>query len=128
MEITLASYMEAQNTTNILKIKQNLLQMKKRGVLFFKEDISTMDSQTSFHVYYHLLPNEKTECSAFPIPKQAFVLQSDRLDDKKTFEAAKRYFEDYYINEVLDKKGFDEFDLKNPFIGEDYVWLYKRTS
>lgn len=117
--------MEKQKLTNMPLAKHLLLQFKKRGHVFFKEELAELQLEETFHLYYYLSANGKSEKNAFPVPKQSF-LQAKSNDER--FEEMKTHFESYYLNDELDKEGFDEFDLKNPYIGEDYVWVFKRTS
>ncbi|PGK51385.1 hypothetical protein CN918_26705 [Priestia megaterium] len=126
MEITLGKYMENQKLTNMPLAKYHLLQFKKRGLVFFKEEVAELQLEEKFHLYYYLSANGKSEKDAFPVPKNSF-LQATKSNDER-FEEMKAHFESYYLNDELDKEGFDEFDLKNPYIGEDYVWVFKRTS
>lgn len=124
MEITLQLYMKHHGLHNMLLAKFQLLEQKKLGHLFFAKDISELGLNDSFQLYYYLLSHEKSERNAFPIPKHSFSLASD---NDVRYEKLKSHFESYYLNDELDKEGFGQYDLNNPFIGEDYVWLFKRT-
>ena len=125
MEVTLHSYMHSHGLHNMLFAKTQLLEEKRRGHLFFTKDISHLGLHETFQLYYYLLSHDNSETNAFPIPKHSFSLSSD---NNERYEKLKNHFESYYLNEELDKEGFREYDLKNPFIGEDYVWIFKRTS
>lgn len=104
--------------------KFQLLTLKNQGVLFFKDDVSSLELHEPFKLYYYLVSHPAIQ-DAFPVPTDSIHLSKLKT---LTFDDVKEYFESYYLNEADDKEGIQAFDLKNPYIGKDYIWFYKRTS
>jgi hypothetical protein len=123
MKVTLDTILRSKkwDETNALELKHELLHYKKKGKLFFMEDMSSIGVNEEFELYYFQLPNEQTSVNAFPVPKEEFRCGQS---DEKLFEYLKSFFEMYYPNTLFDEKWFEQYK-QQPYVGAEYVWYYQ---
>lgn len=127
MKVTLERLCDAKEVSpfDILKVKKSLIEFKKAGRVFFDVEIGSLGYDTEFELYYHVLPSEQSDKNAFPVPLSYFQLHKNEFN---RFHYLKEFFESYYKGEELDHGKFYDYDKQKPFIGNDYVWYYKRTE
>lgn len=126
MKVTLRDIIDSKDYSefDLLKAKKELLDFKSSGLAFFKEDIALLGLDDEIQLYYFQLPNEYSEVDAFPVPSTNF--KCVKCEDE-TFRHLQEFYEEYY-DSSFDKKEFSKYEVQSPYIGNEYVWYYKRTS
>ncbi|MGG3269854.1 hypothetical protein ABEP16_13155 [Priestia aryabhattai] len=125
MKITLQRIQQKGSVKEgILDIKSFLYRQKRKGRLFFQENIHELEVNHFFEMYFYLMPSEISSINAFPIPIQEFCIYKNT---DQQYEFMYKYFQRYYMKKVNDTEFFSKYDLKNPFIGEEYIWYFKKS-
>lgn len=109
---------------NILSVKRHLQVLKKKGSIFFKEDLLLLESQRKFEMYYHVLPSHKTQIDAFPVSIVDFEFV---IDTKEQLTFMKAFFEKYYCISKP-KEYFHSYNYRDPFIGTHFLWFSKNKG
>lgn len=120
-KITLNELCYAGEYKNLLSLKSNLINYKRKGHLFFRERVFNLNPFEKFELYYYMTKGNIDYRNAFPIPKSSydcFRLRKDSLDSLKDF-----YCSYYRVEDISD----DYFMGLHRFVGEDYVWFYNKT-
>ncbi|OMD40703.1 hypothetical protein BSK52_12600 [Paenibacillus odorifer] len=109
---------------NMMSVKRKLIEYKKKGLLFFEEDLSVIASHKKIEVYLYSQPSPKTKINAFPVPGEYFAhhYSNNWVDQEQILRSC---FEKYYSQEINDGVGFSHY--KN-YIGEEFVWFYVRSE
>lgn len=110
---------------SLLQIKNELMRLKKKGVLFYSADICSLREEEQFQISYFLLPSEHSRSEAFPIPLSEFIPFSKNEYDY--FHYLKPFYESYYPNNDWNESVFCTYDYRKPFIGSEYVWCYQKA-
>jgi hypothetical protein len=113
------------SSLSLMEVKAKLMNYKKRGIVFFNEDISTLLPKQPFHLLYFWLPGHSSLQEAFPVPIKHF--QSFKFEMEQT-SYLKDYFETFYETSISDEKFGHTYDLFHPFVGTEYVWYLKRIG
>lgn len=125
MLVTLEDIMKnAFPEKNILAIKRYLQDLKKKGFVFFKEDLLLLEPNRNFEMYYHVQPSPKSHLDAFPVSIVDFEIVFNKKDQLKFMKV---FFEKYYGK----KKSLEYFSLynyKEPFVGTRYLWFTKKEE
>jgi hypothetical protein len=104
----------------ILEMKLFLIQSKKQGLIFFKEDITTLSMEDTFEIYFSNIPDKNSNKSAFPVPKGLFHLPNDKKQKSAMMD---HFFSVYYQDGSSHLDLFNQNDFQIHF-GHDYVWFY----
>lgn len=121
MKITLNEIMrEVIWGDSMLEVKKNLYKYKKKGELFFEEQISCINQHKKFEMYYCHCPSLVTVENAFPIPLKEYRCYKTK-DENLRF--LREYYEQYYKKESVDALPFNKYKF---YVGTDYIWFYKK--
>lgn len=126
MKVSINKYVilrEEQSGENFLQAKATLQRAKKEGILFFREDVSSLTEKETMNLYHmDLCPNENVvdENKAFPVPLKDFFMPRG---DEERFQYFKKYFESYYPTKTLTYDAYKTFN-KTPYIAKKCVWFY----
>lgn len=125
MKVTLSKMCKLKgfDVFDVLRIKKYLLSYRKEGKIFFDVDLVSLDLHTEFEVYYHMLPSQVSQQNAFPVPVDLFHIHSNTTNQTTYI---KPFFESYYKGTPLNEADFSAYVSQEPFIGQSYVWYYKR--
>jgi len=116
---------DAFSSLSFMEMKVALMNDKKRGLLFFKEDLSTLLPDQPFHLLYFWLPGKTSSHLAFPVPLSEFL---SFHHEKKKDDLVKPYYELFFETTISDELFQHTYDLSHPFIGSEYVWYVKRIG
>ena len=110
------------NGESLLQTKATLHRAKKKGTLFFFEDISSLTEKETVNLYYlHLCPNKTDdEQKAFPILLENYAPPRNAPEH---FQYLKKHYESYYPGEELTHDKYKTFK-KTPYIAEKCVWFH----
>ena len=127
MNVTLKAICKAKDYSpfELLKVKRDLIQYKKQGRLFFDCDILQLGWEEAFEIYFYLVPNKRSEINAFPVPLERFQLHKKQQEQVGYL---KEYFESYYEGKDWNEADFFEYNRQKPFVGEKFVWYFKRSE
>lgn len=127
MNVTLKSVCNAKNYSSfeLLKAKKELIHHKKQGQVFFDCDLGQLDWTDEFTLYFHLLPHKHSEINAFPVPLEHFQLHTEQ---RMQAHYLKEYFESYYEGKHWQDVYFWQYQAQKPFVGEKFVWYFKRRA
>lgn len=81
-----------------------------------------MTEECSIEFYFHATPSKETTPNAFPVPITHHI--QHRTDDER-YHHMKTFYKAYYTHDSLDFQDFHTYE-KMPFIGEKFVWYYKK--
>lgn len=121
MEVTVKEVSKCLNLS-VLATKEYLIKKRKEGVIFFKDDISSLTIDRSFQLYYYMMPSKKTLIDAFPIPTKAFRIYKNK---RESFVFMYQFFKQYYQVSHGDLSFFEQYNLDSPYVGIKYIWFYK---
>lgn len=127
VRVTLKKMREAKGYSQFegLKLKKEMLNHQKSGKVFFDVDIVALDENIEFDLFYSVLPNKSSDKRAFPVPMNYFQVHKS---EHEQFLYLKGFFESYYEGEELVESELMTFEFKKPFVGDEFVWYYKRTA
>ena len=127
MNVTLKTICETKDTSpfGLLQAKQELIHLKNEGRLFFDCNIARLNWEDEFQIYYHFLPHQQSEINAFPVPLERFQLHKNQ---QLHAHYLKEYFESYYEGKDWKEEWFPQYTEQKPFVGEKYVWYFKRSA
>lgn len=124
MKVNLKLFLGGQQAKRSLKeVKLLLYIAKKQGVVFYKENIFSLQQADDFDLYFVGCPSFRTKVNAFPISVSEYQM-FDTRDEYLGF--LQRCYERYYRKERGNKKILLGYDLANPFVGREYIWFYKK--
>lgn len=121
---TLLEMLETKHYDSILKLKIALIRFKKKGTLFFKEDISELDFDKPFEFYFSIPKGSIPYQNAFPIPASYYRVWMKR--NSCQFHVLLPYYQSYY--ETDKKPDEDYFQSLSLFKGERFVWFFQKES
>jgi len=116
---------DAFSSHSLMALKAALVKDKKRGLIFFHEDLSVLLPHEPFHLLCYWLPGNTSSHVAFPVPLSEFLSFSHQ---KKNEQHLKSYYELFFQTKISDELFFHTYDLSHPFIGSEYVWYIKRIG
>ncbi|CAH0168513.1 hypothetical protein [Peribacillus sp. Bi134] len=120
MEVKL-SHMQVQLNMKLLALKCLLINHKKEGTLFFKEDVTNLQRTQLFQIYFFQKPGPNTFINAFPIPIKEFQFYKNNSDH---YFYMKSFFEKYYGIIENDLTFFEQYDIRRPFVGRRFIWYH----
>lgn len=100
----------------LLGLKRYLREVKKEGIVFYKEDIFLLKDDEEFELYFYEMPSSKTEKNAFPIPINDYFQKIK----KGQMHLLNDYYFDYY-KETTNK----DFSNHQFYLSEGLVWCYQ---
>ncbi|HDX9674308.1 hypothetical protein PDL02_20560 [Bacillus cereus group sp. LD113LC] len=124
MKVNLKLFLGDQQVKRSLKeVKLVLYMAKQQGLVFYKENIFTLQHGDDFDLYFVGRPSFQTKANAFPIS----VSEYEMFDTKdKYLGFLQKCYERYYPKEKMSKKILLSYELDNPFVGREYIWFYKK--
>lgn len=127
MKVTLNKLCKARDYTpfQVLKLKKELIGHQKSGKLFFEVNIMALDMDTEFELYFSVVPNKETVKNAFPVPLDYFQVHKN---ERERYNYLKGFYETYYNDKEFVETDFQDYDLQKPYVGNEYVWYFKRTA
>lgn len=125
MEITLGTLLglERNEDKSMLQVKRELLAYKKSGIVFYSEEIASLDLHTPFQMYFAYRPGHKTETNAFPVPMEDYGLL---CNEKDKFTRLKTYFSNYYHHTEFSLDTYRSYEEGMCYKGTDFVWYAKK--
>jgi hypothetical protein len=105
-------------------LKEGLNQLKKKGWVFFQENLDQLIENMPFQFYGYMFPNKKSKVNAFPIHIKHFQF-FDKQEDQLIF--LQEHFERYYKRQV-NKEDMEDYDFERPFVGRDFLWFYRHEN
>lgn len=99
------------------------MQGKKTGVVFFQEGVCELRWKKTFELYFCLGNTPLTKINAFPIPVKDFKMYKNHVDQ---LHFLLLFYERYYCLSQQNHELLLNYDYKNPYIGRDFIWYYKR--
>jgi len=120
MEVTLRELLENDDKNrSLLEIKLRLQNLKKNGVMFYRENIVLLLENQAFAMWYALDNGEQKLTSAVPVHKSAYRV----LRDKQAHQAyVKHHFEQYYGQTPTES---EILQFTGKYISKDFVWYYR---
>lgn len=115
---------EQNKGKNLLKVKSDLFKAKQEGVIFFKNDVSSLSVKEDINIYYSEFPSPDTDRNAFPIRKENFFLPKDK---NERFLLFKKHYESYYPDSEMDYNLFEAFNTE-PFKAKKCVWFFRKEG
>jgi len=125
MKTTLEKVQQTLLNPTILDSKKYLQSLKKRGVIFIRENIYMLKVSDVINLYYFLVPSHRSQVDAFPIPIRQFQFYKAETDQ---YVFMRNFFESYYSISINDLNFFSQYDYKRPFVGTEYIWMYKHIE
>ncbi|MCP1495149.1 hypothetical protein J2Y73_005180 [Peribacillus frigoritolerans] len=118
---TKLSNMQLLLNMELLTLKRLLIQNKKDGFIFFKEEVADLQLMQLFHLYFYLRPGTKSLINAFPIPIKDFQFYKNTIDQ---FSFMRFYYEQYYGVFDTDLTIFEQYDVTRPYVGRKFIWYF----
>lgn len=118
--VTLEQMLNQTHEKNVLKFKLKLIRYKNDGIIFYKEDMSSLKLDQPFELYYLLTKGTISYKNAFPMPLsyyQEFVQNNYSPDFLIDF-----YQFYYQTKKVPSKKFFQNLEV---FESKKHVWFYR---
>lgn len=104
---------------SILELKVFLIKNKKSGHLFFIPEMSIVEEEEEFDLFFYLSKPAELKREAFPIPKETFKYNISE-------ERLKGLYASYYCTDCLPDSGY--FKNLKAYEGTDWVWLYDSSA
>ncbi|EJQ03964.1 hypothetical protein [Bacillus paranthracis] len=124
MKVNLKLFLGGSRAKRSLKeVKLVLYLAKQHGVVFYKENIFSLEHADDFDLYFVGRPSFRTKANAFPISISEYQM-FDTRDEYLGF--LQSCYKRYYPKERVNKKILLGYDLANPFVGREYIWFYKK--
>lgn len=120
MIVTLNKLLKQDKRKNPLLLKSRLSEYKKKGLVFYEENITSLLYDEPFLLYYHLTPNHNSPLNAFPIPMNEFCTL-ERQFEKDLF--LKEYFFNYY-GDLINCDAYFDKQTWSVYKGLEYAWFY----
>jgi hypothetical protein len=117
--LTINEILKIKKGTSVLALKLCLTQLKKKGIIFYKEDLSFIQSDEPFEFYFYATKGTITYQNAFPVPIQIYNDRSN-LTKRNLINLYQSYYQTGDLSQVK--------DFKKIHIGEEYVWIYRDCS
>lgn len=110
---------------SFLATKAFLIKAKRKGQLFYPENISSLEPDETIHLFHSdIPPGELNDVKrlAFPIPLKEYILPKE---EKGRFQYLKKYFDSYYSSssEKMTYEIYKKFN-KKPFKSEKCMWFH----
>lgn len=102
---------------SILEIKKKLQGYKKEGIIFFTEDIFSLQEDEPFQLYFSYKSSSKSLKNCFPIPLNDYL--QTRKENRNLEALYEFYYQDYYkepIEKQRIKKGVEIYRAS------DIIW------
>lgn len=109
---------------NLLQTKQELLKWKRKGGVFFLEELSSLNLKQEFLIYFSQSPSKEQDRKAFPIPPN---LLKDFMTAKDYPHICSNHFHSYYeTDDPYEDSFYNEF--KHFYRGSEWVWVYRKGN
>lgn len=123
MITTLSDMCHAKNYSHlqILQLKQELSSLKKKGVIFFAKDISSLEIDDPFSIFYCLKPSNASSTNAFPVPIHYYY---EYIAVQNKYDFMESFFNSYYEQKTFTNELFSLYSKHKAFLSDDYAWFY----
>jgi hypothetical protein len=119
MKVTLKYIMKNVGFRNILELKLFLIDHKKTGRVFYHPDMTALQEEEEFELYFYLPNPQKSERNAFPMLRE--IYESNPPEDK-VLQLCQGYMDE--MDFLLEKSLFCNLEV---YKGTEWVWFYSNN-
>ncbi|MFB5284676.1 hypothetical protein [Peribacillus sp. Hz7] len=120
--VSLQTMLESSSYNSLLHLKSTLIRNKAEGIVFYQEDISSLDWDVPFEFYYFLTAGNIKFNNAFPMP---FAIYRKYLIKNHPLDYLVHFYQTYYETNSIPTNHFHDLDV---FQAKQYVWFYNQKN
>ncbi|MDR7319678.1 hypothetical protein [Brevibacillus nitrificans] len=120
---TLRELIVKTHRDSLLQVKALLMKMKKRGLVFYQEDIVTLSPDTEFEIYFSFFKGIIEFENAFPVPLDMYYrYRAYQLDNEFLLPFYQSYYETTSTPAHWKESSFQVYQ------GWEFVWFYRKDE